>query len=43
MQRSPKMHLFYDIDFFTWKVASEEILGHAELRDDHGVWLKGKS
>lgn len=42
MQRSPKMHLFYDIDFFTWKVASEEILGHAELRDDHGVWLKGK-
>lgn len=43
MQRSPKMHLFYDIDFFTWKVASEEILGHAELRDDHGVWIKGKS
>jgi hypothetical protein len=42
MQRAPKMHLFYDIDFFTWKVASEEILGHAELRDDHGVWLKGK-
>lgn len=42
MQRSPKMHLFYDIDFFTWKVASEEILGHAELRDDFGVWLKGK-
>jgi hypothetical protein len=42
MQRAPKMHLFYDIDFFTWKVASEEILGHAELRDDYGVWLKGK-
>jgi hypothetical protein len=41
MQRAPKMHLFYDIDFFTWKVASEEILGHAELRDDHGVWAKG--
>jgi hypothetical protein len=41
MQRSPKMHLFYDIDFFTWKVASEEILGHAELRDDHGVYVKG--
>lgn len=42
MQRAPKMHLFYDIDYFTWKVASEEILGHAELRDDFGVWLKGK-
>jgi hypothetical protein len=43
MQRQPKMHLFYDIDFFTWKVASEQILGHGELRDDHGVWLKGIS
>lgn len=42
MQRQPKMHLFYDIDYFTWKVASEQILGHGELRDDHGVWLKGK-
>jgi hypothetical protein len=43
MQRDPKMHLFYDIDFFTWKVASEMILGHAELRDDFGVGLKGRS
>ena len=41
MQRAPKMHLFYDIDYFTWKVASEEILGHAPLRNDHGVWAKG--
>lgn len=41
MQRGPKMHLFYDIDFFTWKLASEQIMGHGELRDDHGVWLKG--
>lgn len=41
MQRSPKMHLFYDIDYFTWKLASEQIFGHGELRDDHGVWLKG--
>ena len=43
MQREPKMHLFYDIDFFTWKMASEQILGHGELRDDHGVWLRGAS
>jgi len=42
MQRQPKMHLFYDIDYFTWKVASEQIFGHGELRDDHGTWLKGK-
>jgi hypothetical protein len=42
MQRQPKMHLFYDIDFFTWKVASEQIMGHGELRDDHGVYLPGK-
>ena len=43
MQRSPKMHLFYDIDFFTWKVASEQIFGHGELRDAFGVWLRGAS
>lgn len=43
MQRQPKMHLFYDIDFFTWKIASEQIFGHAELRDDWAVGLKGKS
>jgi len=43
MQRQPKMHLFYDIDFFTWKIASEMILGHAELRDDFAVGLKGKA
>jgi hypothetical protein len=43
MQREPKLHLFYDIDFFTWKIASEMILGHAEIRDDFAVGLKGKS
>lgn len=43
MQRGPKMHLFYDIDFFTWKVASEQIFGHGELRDAFGVWVKGAS
>jgi hypothetical protein len=43
MQRQPKLHLFYDIDFFTWKIASEMILGLAELRDDYAVGLQGKS
>jgi hypothetical protein len=43
MQRQPKLHLFYDIDFFTWKIASEMIMGHAELRDDFAVGLKGKA
>jgi hypothetical protein len=41
VQRSPKMHLFYDIDFFTWKLASEVIYGHQEMRDVFGVWAKG--
>jgi N4-gp56 family major capsid protein len=41
VQRSPKMHLFYDIDFFTWKLASEVIYGHQEMRDAFGVWAKG--
>lgn len=43
VQREPKMHLFYDIDLFTWKVAAEVILGHGEMRDAFGVWLKGVS
>ena len=41
VQREPKMHIFYDIDFFTWKVASEVIFGAAEMRDTFGVYLKG--
>lgn len=40
-QRGPKMHLFYDVDFFTWKLASEVIYGHQEMRDKYGVWVKG--
>lgn len=41
VQREPRMHIFYDIDFFTWKIASEIIFGSAEMRDAFGVWLKG--
>jgi hypothetical protein len=41
VQRSPKMHLFYDIDFFAWKLASEVIYGHQEMRDLFGVLVLG--
>jgi hypothetical protein len=41
VQRSPKMHLFYDIDFFTWKLASEVIYGHQMMRPTFAVWAKG--
>lgn len=43
VQREPKSHLFYDIDVFAWKVAVEVILGHAEMRDNFLVWVKGAS
>lgn len=43
VQRDPKMHLFFDIDFFTFKLAVEMIYGFAEMRDAFGVWLKGAS
>jgi hypothetical protein len=41
VQRSPKMHLFYDIDYFTWKLASEVIYGHMMMRPTFGIWAKG--
>jgi|SRR5215471_1683345 len=43
MQRSPKTHIFYDIDMFTWKLAVEEIYGHQEMRDNFGILLNGAS
>jgi len=43
VQRSPKTHLFYDIDFFSWKLASEVIYGHQEMRDLFGVLVNGVS
>lgn len=42
VQKDPKMHLFYDMDLFAWKLATECVYGKAEMRDDHGVYLKGK-
>jgi len=42
-QRTPKTHIFYDIDFFTWKLASEVIYGHQEMRDNFGILVNGAS
>jgi len=42
-QRSPKSHVFYDIDVFSWKLAVEVIYGHQELRDNFGILLNGAS
>lgn len=41
VQRTPKTHVFYDIDVFTWKLAVEVIYGHQEMRDNFGVLLNG--
>ena len=43
VQRSPKTHVFYDIDVFAWKLAVEVIYGHQEMRDNFGVLLNGAS
>jgi hypothetical protein len=43
VQRTPKTHIFYDIDTFTWKLAVEVIYGHQELRDNFGVLVLGAS
>jgi hypothetical protein len=43
VQRTPKSHIFYDIDVFAWKLAVEVIYGHQELRDNFGVLLLGAS
>lgn len=42
-QRAPNTHVFYDIDFFTWKLASEVIYGHQEMRDNFGILVLGAS
>jgi len=43
VQRTPKSHLFYDIDMFTWKLAVEVIYGHQELRDNFCILINGAS
>jgi len=41
MQMAPQMHSMFDIDYFADKVAIEQLYGTQEMRDDHGVWIKG--
>jgi hypothetical protein len=43
IQRTPKTHIFYDIDTFTWKLAVEVIYGHQEMRDNFGILVNGAS
>jgi hypothetical protein len=43
VQRTPKTHVFYDIDVFAWKLAVEVIYGHQEMRDTWGVLVNGAS
>ena len=41
MQMNPTMHSMFDIDYFADKVAIEQLYGTQEMRDDHGVFIKG--
>ena len=41
MQLTPTVRHMYDIDYFADKVAVENLYGTKEMRDNHGVWLKG--
>ena len=41
MQMKPTTHSMYDIDYLVDKVVMEQLYGTAEIRDDHGSWLKG--
>jgi hypothetical protein len=41
LQMMPKFESQRDIDYFVDKVAAQQLHGSSELRDDHGVWMKG--
>ena len=41
MQMKPKTRMQGDIDYLVDKIAIEQVYGTRELRDDHGVWLRG--
>jgi len=40
-QIAPTTKSQYDIDYLARKIVSYELFGTAEMRDDHGVWVKG--
>ena len=41
VQLTPASHSMFDTDYLAFKVVMEQIHGSKEMRDDHGVWLKG--
>lgn len=41
MQMKPKFESMRDIDYLVDKVASQQLYGTLEMRDDHGVWMQG--
>lgn len=41
MQMQPTAHAQFDIDYLCDKVALVQLYGYREMRDDHGVWVKG--
>jgi N4-gp56 family major capsid protein len=41
VQMEPKIETMRDIDYLCDKVAIQQLHGSREMRDDHGVWLKG--
>jgi hypothetical protein len=41
MQISPKTYHQFDIDYIVDKVVIEQLYGTSEIRDDHGVFMKG--
>ena len=41
MQIAPKTYHQFDIDYIVDKVAVEQLYGTREMRDDHGVFMKG--
>ena len=41
MQLAPKTYHQFDIDYIVDKVVVEQLYGTSEIRDDHGVYMKG--
>ena len=41
-QIAPTTKSQYDIDYLARKIVSHELFGTQEMRDDHGVWVRGK-
>ena len=40
-QIEPSVKSFWDINYFAAKFAALTTYGSIEVRDDHGVWMKG--